>query len=110
MVARACARIAGSGGAVDIASLVAAGGSSHRHFIALFRDQVGLTPKRFARLARFEALLTALRAGPTSRPAWAELAAALGYADQSHLNRDVRRFAGVTPSRLPALLEPFGEG
>jgi AraC-like DNA-binding protein len=71
-------------------------GYSARHFTALFRASVGLTPKQYLRIGRFGRVLEAL-AG--SRPGTlADLAAANGYADQAHLSREFRDLAGITPS------------
>ncbi|MGF1594088.1 MAG: helix-turn-helix domain-containing protein [Kiloniellaceae bacterium] len=79
-------------------------GTSHRHFTALFREAVGLTPKTYGRLLRFGRALDRVSAQPTI--AWADLAAAEGYADQPHFNRDFRAFAGLSPGdyrrRAPA--------
>jgi Helix-turn-helix domain len=58
-----------------------------------FRSQVGLTPKRAAQLVRFDHAAHLLAAGHSA----ARVAAETGYADQSHLHRDVMAFAGVTP-------------
>lgn len=70
-------------------------GFSHTHFIQLFREQVGLTPKLFSRVRRFQALMARIEKGfPVN---WAELAADTGYFDQAHLIHDFREFAGVTP-------------
>lgn len=78
-----------------VAALVEASGRSHRRFIAGFRDAAGLSPKRYARVQRFKRLLRALTATP--RPDWAQLALDAGYFDQSHLIREFREFAGVSP-------------
>lgn len=78
-----------------VAGWVAASGRSHRRFIAGFRDAAGLSPKRYARVLRFKRLLQALAATP--RPDWAQLALDGGYFDQSHLIREFREFAGVSP-------------
>lgn len=70
-------------------------GFSHTRFIQLFRQQVGLTPKLFARVRRFHALVGHIEKGlPVN---WAELAADCGYFDQAHLIHDFRQFSGVTP-------------
>jgi AraC-like DNA-binding protein len=82
-------------------SAVAAGlGVSERHLRRLFRETVGVSPKAFAKLARFHRALRAARAD--SRARWANIAAAAGYYDQAHLIAEFRAIAGVTP---PALLE-----
>lgn len=78
-----------------VAALVRASGRSHRRFIAGFRDAAGLSPKRYARVLRFKRVLQALAATP--RPDWVQLAQDAGYFDQSHLIREFREFAGVSP-------------
>ena len=77
-------------------------GFSAKHFIALFRAAVGLTPKQYLRIRRFGTVLEHLAA---ERPGTlCDLAAAAGYADQSHLNREFRELAGIAPTeyRPPA--------
>jgi AraC-like DNA-binding protein len=68
-----------------------------RQLQRLFADQVGLGPKRIARIVRFQELLASLRAAP--RMPFAALAARCGYADQAHLVRDFREFTGLPPSQ-----------
>lgn len=75
-------------------------GVSDRHFRRLVIDETGFTPRHFARIQRFHALLRS--ADRTSRPEWAALAFRHGYADQPHLIREVQDLAGVTPARLLA--------
>lgn len=73
-----------------------ASGCTPARFIRRFEAAVGLTPKRCARVLRFNALLHALvRQGPRD---WASLAADAGYFDQSHLIHEFRRLAGTTPA------------
>lgn len=90
-------QIEAAGGALAIGELARELGHSRKHLVALFRDQVGVAPKLFARLVRFERTLHSAAARvPQS---WAELALAHGYADQSHLARELRRFTGLTPTQ-----------
>ncbi|HEX3911866.1 MAG TPA: helix-turn-helix domain-containing protein [Steroidobacteraceae bacterium] len=70
-------------------------GYSPRHFIALFRAAVGLTPKHYYRVERFTAALQSLASNRGMN--LANLAASLGYSDQAHLTREFRDFAGITP-------------
>jgi AraC-like DNA-binding protein len=70
-------------------------GLSKRAFERRFLAQVGLTPVRYRRLARFRWALR-LHAGGTRN--WAALAATTGFSDQSHLVRDWRAFTGTTPT------------
>jgi AraC-like DNA-binding protein len=79
----------------DVGSWVSNSGFSHRRFIELFGHDVGLTPKRFARVIRFQRMLKLLSKNPTA--SWAYLACDAGYSDQAHFNREFREFAGLTP-------------
>jgi len=81
--------------APDIRAVVVATGYSHRGFTALFRRAVGLSPKRYCRVLRFQRVLDRVAAEPTA--AWADSALVAGYSDQPHFNRDFREFAGITP-------------
>jgi AraC-like DNA-binding protein len=71
-------------------------GMSSRCFIERFAAQVGLTPKRYARVRRFHHVLASLE--PCRTGVGAQLAAACGYADQAHLIHDFREFSGMTPT------------
>jgi AraC-like DNA-binding protein len=73
-------------------------GLSNRHLIKQFRQAVGLAPKTFARIERLQVVIEACR-GRTS-VSWSQVAAQCGYADQSHLIREFRRMAGVSPSEF----------
>jgi AraC-like DNA-binding protein len=81
-------------------------GWSRRHLTERFRRQLGLTPKAYARLLRFQyanALLMERRAGRTL----ADVAMEAGYYDQSHLTRDFAALAGTTPGAFAVNAE-FG--
>ncbi|HEX7720358.1 MAG TPA: helix-turn-helix domain-containing protein, partial [Woeseiaceae bacterium] len=83
----------------SVHDLVSSTGYSHRRFNALFRDAVGLNPKRYGRVLRFSALLDNLAS--CGRPL-ADMATDAGYSDQSHFQRDFREFAGMTPGEYRA--------
>jgi AraC-like DNA-binding protein len=70
-------------------------GLSTKRLVALFRAEVGLAPKEFARARRFQAALSRLGDGASGG---ARIAAELGYFDQSHLVREFRAFSGMTPT------------
>ena len=103
----AAQRIAADGGGTDLSELARQLGYSHKHMIARFHDQLGVPPKVWARLQRFQRLRSELgRArGPRS---WAELAQRCGYYDQSHMSRDIKQLTGETPRALLDL-RPFQE-
>ena len=94
-VAHAVGIIARSRGRVSIERLAVAAGITRRHLEKRFLDQVGLTPKRLARVSRFQHALQLLEAGGPR--AGADTAAACGYADQAHFVRDFRSLAGCPP-------------
>ena len=72
-------------------------GYSPKRFIELFNYSVGLTPKVFSRIQRFQAVIAQIAQG--QRVEWAGVAVDSGYYDQSHLNREFRAFSGVTPAQ-----------
>jgi AraC-like DNA-binding protein len=76
----------------DLSSKV---GYSQKHFIHLFKQQVGVTPKAFLRIMRFQKALGQISRTPM--PQWAALAADCGYFDQAHMIAEFRSFAGLTP-------------
>lgn len=82
--------------AQPLSSVVDRIGYSQRHFNQLFADEVGLTPKRFLRVRRFQRVITSV-SGQTSVD-WADLALHCGYYDQSHFTHDFRGFCGLTPA------------
>jgi AraC-like DNA-binding protein len=81
-----------------VATLARQLGVTDRHLRRVMVDETGIAPRHFARIQRFHALLRSSDVAP--RPSWAALAAYHGYADQSHLIREVQDLAGVTPTRL----------
>jgi AraC-like DNA-binding protein len=85
----------GDHGRTSVAAMVDRTGYSRRRFVDLFKDAVGVTPKTYARLRRFQQVLAHAQAGSVAD--WAGLALDCGYCDQAHLIQDFRQFAGVTP-------------
>lgn len=101
-IARALDGIAREKGGASVAAVARALGCSQKHLITLFRRQVGICPKLWCRLTRFEHLVRRLEARP--QETWAGLAVELGFYDQAHLAREVRQFAGLTPTELRGLV------
>jgi AraC-like DNA-binding protein len=81
-----------------VAELAARVGLSHRRFIEIFSAQVGMPPKLFGRVRRFQRAL-ALAAGRPA-PGWGRVAIAAGYFDQSHLIREFEDLSGFSPAQL----------
>jgi AraC-like DNA-binding protein len=107
-VARAWRRLTETDGRVSVGALAEELRCSRRHLTSRFREQVGLTPKAFAQILRFDKGIRRLRR--EGRRSLAEVAQDCGYYDQAHFNRDFRRFAGTTPTDLLASVLPDGGG
>jgi AraC-like DNA-binding protein len=75
-------------------------GISHKHLIHQFAGWVGLTPKRFCRIRRFQCALRQIQ--KQSAISWAGIASDCGYYDQAHFVHDFQRFSGMNPSRYLA--------
>jgi AraC-like DNA-binding protein len=93
-------------GGAGVARLAEGTGWSRRHLLTRFRDQVGLAPKAAGRVLRFERAAGLLVAGTAGTIA--DVAAACGYADHAHLDREFRALAGCTPSTYLAELDRPG--
>lgn len=89
--------VAAEPGRLALKSLSRDLGVSREHLIRRFREQVGLTPKAFANILRFD---RALKLARRAKESWAEIAIDCGYYDQAHLVRDFQRYAGRAPTSL----------
>jgi len=93
----AAERIAGDRELTTVEQLAAGTGQSVRGLQRLFAEHVGLSPKKVIRRYR---LLEAAEAAAQGEPVvWAEVAARLGFADQSHLTREFGAAFGESPAR-----------
>lgn len=99
-VAEAVRRLSRPGDGPPIAGLAGELDVSHKHFIDEFRRAVGLTPKRFARICRFQEVLASVRSRRVVE--WADVAVACGYYDQAHFVHDFKAFAGMNPTAFLA--------
>ncbi|TQN32812.1 AraC family transcriptional regulator [Haloactinospora alba] len=109
-VLRAWRVLLASGGTVPVAGLAREVSWSRRHLNQRFGREMGVSPKRAARLVRFERCCRLLRAGNRDL---ARVAAECGYYDQAHLAGDWREFAGCSPTawlreELPLLRDTAG--
>ena len=77
---------------------------SRREFGRIFSEAVGLPPKLFARITRFQMLVEALLSTDVSR--WAGVSTAAGFYDQAHMINEFRSFAGAPPRTF---FQPRGE-
>ena len=95
-----CLMVAAAGRAlsagVPVGAVAEALGVLPRTLRRRFTAQVGLTPKRFARVQRLQRVVRDLEG--RARVDWAAVAAKHGYADQPHLAEEFRQLVGVTPT------------
>jgi transcriptional regulator GlxA family with amidase domain len=93
-VNHAVAEINNRYGDVKVRRLAASCNLSERQLERLFVERVGITPKLYARIRRFRSVLDHLQdPEDAERLNMADVAAAYGYTDQSHLARDFRNFS-----------------
>lgn len=92
-------------GAVNLAALAHDCGLSDRQFRRRFESAVGIPPKRFSRLVRFQRVFEQRR--EKDALAWSEVALDCGYYDQAHFNRDFRAFSGVRPRDIVKDADPL---
>ncbi|HJZ98821.1 MAG TPA: helix-turn-helix domain-containing protein [Candidatus Solibacter sp.] len=83
------------GGTRTVADVIDTTGLSARRFIELFKHQIGMPPKQYCRVQRFQRVICGL--GPPTSVDWADVAAENGYFDQAHLIHEFRAISGLTP-------------
>ena len=71
-------------------------GYSQKHFINLFRQQVGVPPKQYLRVMRFQKVICAIEENAVIQ--WNRVALESGYFDQAHFIHDFKRLSGFTPN------------
>jgi AraC-like DNA-binding protein len=97
IVSHAVNAIEQSGGLIGISEVADRLGWSTRQLQRRFKHSVGISPKLFGRMQRFQQVFRCME-DPGSQ--WVSVAAHSGYYDQAHLIRDFREFAGKSPSAL----------
>jgi AraC-like DNA-binding protein len=95
-----------AGGNAPITKLSEKLGLSRKQMVNRFREEVGLPPKTYARIARFGRVMQYVRSRADVR--WVDVAHDCGYYDQAHFVRDFSEFAGVSPTRFLDLRLPSG--
>lgn len=84
-----------SNGMTNVAELCSVAGVSERQLERLFKKYIGLSPKYYSRIIRFNYIFQLIRAKKSS---WAEIVYQSGYYDQSHFIRNFKAFTGEDPS------------
>ena len=71
-------------------------GVTQKHLISLFKKYVGLTPKQFARISKFQKVIRLIE--KQEKIEWTPVAYECGYYDQAHFIREFQAFSGINPS------------
>jgi AraC-like DNA-binding protein len=85
---------------ISVSTVLRETGLSQRRFIQIFHQQVGLTPKAFCRVQRFQRILATVHG--EQEVDWTDVALCCGYYDQAHFIHDFREFSGLTPTQYLA--------
>lgn len=104
-VARAAMAVLAHEGRGRLSDLASSTGLGVRQFERLFRHEVGMPPKLYARIVRFEAALRYKAASTTLR--WTDVAHGLGYHDQMHMVHDFNQLSGGSPTAVGSQLDMF---
>lgn len=83
-------------GSISVSQVLNKIGYSRRWFSQIFRETVGIPPKQFSRILRFQNNLSLIR--EKNPPDWAQLAISNGYFDQPHFIHDFKNLAGISPA------------
>jgi len=102
-VTHAAMAVLGRRGRIQVSVLAERACMSQRQFERRFTREIGLPPKLYARIARFESALESKALSRTE--SWTEITNRLGYFDQMHLIKDFREFSGEVPTNLISQLE-----
>ena len=102
-VTQAAMSVLGRRGRIQVPALAEQACMSQRQFERRFTREIGLPPKLYARIARFESALESKALSKTE--SWTEITNRLGYFDQMHLIKDFREFSGEVPTSLISQLE-----
>lgn len=82
---------------VNLNTIAKRSGYSQKQFIHLFKKFVGLTPKQFHKIVRFNEILNAIH--NKTDIDWIRIAVGCGYYDQSHFIKDFQEFSGLNPEK-----------
>lgn len=82
---------------IPVNELVKKGGYSHKHFISLFKKQVGTSPKNLQRIARLQRIIQMVKDKPEIK--WTDILYRFSFYDPAHFNHDFRELTGMTPKQ-----------
>ena len=82
---------------------------SKKQFERVFHSLVGMNPKEYARIVRFQKALAQMQHQASKEISQAQIAYASGYSDQSHFIREFKKFSGYTPISLLKVSNPYSD-
>jgi AraC-like DNA-binding protein len=104
-IVRTAMAVIRNSGAVRVSELAHQSGLGIRQFERRFDHEIGISPKLYTRIVRFEAALQRRAVSPTTR--WTDIAHDLGYHDQMHMVHDFTRLSGESPEAIARQLDMF---
>ena len=105
LVAKIARELQAQNGAIQIAKVAQRFNRTSRQIERLFNENIGLSPKTFSRIARFNHALR--RFDERGNLEQSSIALETGYSDQSHMIREFRALTGETPANFRALLHTY---
>lgn len=97
-----------SSGMKPIAKIVEKSGYSDRYVNKSFKENFGIVPKHFAKIMRFQYMLDLITFGKDQKIDFANLAATLGYYDQSHMIKEFKDYTEITPHKYIKMMNEVG--
>lgn len=97
-ISRAVNAVRRMGGVTRMDDVASATNMTTRHLERNFLEHVGISPKLFARLVRFDRVVRDISL--RGEQSWSQFALAHGYSDQAHFINDFKEFAGLTPTQF----------
>ncbi|WP_166242006.1 helix-turn-helix domain-containing protein [Paenibacillus turpanensis] len=104
LISKQVQRIYRANGNISVDHLAEETGYSPRHFRKLFEQVVGISPKLFCRIIRFQQALHVLMNQPATL---LEIVSEFGYYDQSHFVKEMKQFSLLTPLQIKNLNTAF---
>lgn len=80
-------------------------GFSQKHFISIFKTHVGITPKAFLKIIRFQKAIREIETKTFT--SWTSIAYDAGYYDQAHFINDFKHFSGFSPGQFREMNSEF---
>lgn len=83
---------------ISLKDIIDESGYSQKHFISLFKKYVGLSPKYFQRILRFQEIM--MKTQNKEQISWPSISSDCGFYDQAHFIREFKKFSGYNPGEF----------